>query len=308
MLLFVKFLKGKILQMEPRKEPALHFFKYPGFRFNPTKSITLIILIISIFSQNGFSESKKRETYKDIILKANNLSLQKDRAQAINLLVGAIKSETVLNKEKAELKNALQLISHLFYYDKSQQLYELSLSLRRTDITQALEKSMEALKIEPDNLSILCENARQLIIKKDCKSAEELLLSAKNLNPYDEQLNLSFAQSQICLGKTNVVLNTGIESKKNEISRQWSLLEIERLYQNKDYAKIITLLKDYKSMDRKNPEFYYWDWKVSSDKLSAQKYVINCKELSTHAFRTYLLDPMLCVRTNEVENYLKTTL
>lgn len=100
------------------------------------------------------TKDKKSETSQDIIEKAQNLILQRDRAQAINILANAIKRESGRSQSVVELKKTLNEIAALFFSDKAQQLYEVGITLKRTDLNQALQKITEALRMEPDNSKI----------------------------------------------------------------------------------------------------------------------------------------------------------
>ena len=59
------------------------------------------------------NKASKSETHKDIIAKAYNLSLQKDRQQALLILNAAIKKET-RPQAVAELKKQLQNLHRSF--------------------------------------------------------------------------------------------------------------------------------------------------------------------------------------------------
>ncbi|HWU44304.1 MAG TPA: hypothetical protein VN132_12725, partial [Bdellovibrio sp.] len=100
-----------------------------------------------LFSRPLFAQpNAKAETYKDIIEKAYNLSLQKDRQQALNILLSALQKET-RPQNIAELRKVLSDVSHVFFSDKAQQLYETGISFRKTDLNQAQTKLTEALRI-----------------------------------------------------------------------------------------------------------------------------------------------------------------
>lgn len=271
-------------------------------------------LLLSQIPKTAFAEtkSKKAETSKDIIEKAYNLSLQKDRAQAINVLVGAIKQETALRGSTAELSKALQQVSYLFYSDRAQQIYELALSLRRTDPSQAIQKMNEALRIESENLTLFNELQRMLLIKGDCSSALDNIAKVRVQNPFDEVLILLQAQSQACLGNWEEYKKTRelIDLKRNPQAKYWLTLDIEHVHLEKKHAKAKELMASLEKIDSRYPELLYWQWKLvdyAQKPAAAQKYIKECKNLSATLYRQYMTDVNLCRRVTEVENASKNS-
>ncbi len=257
------------------------------------------------------SKSKKSETAKDIIEKAYNLSLQKDRSQAINILVNAIKLEGDRNKSTIELKKALQRVSYLFYSDRAQQTYELALSLRRTDFSQALQKMNEALRMEPDNRTLFLETQRMVLIKGDCSAALDGATKAHLQDPFDENLTLLQAQAQACLGQWEDFKKTrdDIDVKKSNLIKFWLSLEIELALYEKSLVKAKELLASLQRLDSKYPELYYWSWRAvagAEKKEAGLKYVKECKNISTALYRQYMTDTNLCRKVGEVETATKS--
>lgn len=255
-------------------------------------------------------KSKKSETSKDIIEKAYNLSLQKDRSQAINILVGAIKQENFQSGNTAELIRALQQVSYLFYSDRSQQNYELALSLRKSDPTQALQKISDALRIENDNLSLFNEQQRLAIIRGDCSGALENINKERLHNPFDEFLILLQAQANACLGKWDAYLKArdASEYKKSAQSKFWTVLEIEYQISTGNSMKAKDLQAGLFKLDPRYPESLYWGWRLANaiEKDSiGQKYVKECKNLSAALYRQYMIDIKLCRRMTEIETASK---
>jgi hypothetical protein len=256
------------------------------------------------------SRSKKTETSKDIIEKAYNLSLQKDRSQAVNILVGAIKQENLRNGNVTELVKALQQVSYLFYSDRAQQNFELALSLRRTDLNQAQQKTTEALRVEPDNLSLFNEMQRMLMIKGDCAAVFENVTRERQQNPFDESLGLIQAQAQACLARWDGYLKTrdGFELKKSVQIKFWTSLEIEYALATKNLPKAREQLVILQKLDSKYPEVDYWQWRVvigPEKAAAAQKYLKECKNISAILYRQYMTDVNLCRRVTDVETASK---
>ncbi|HWU44691.1 MAG TPA: hypothetical protein VN132_14665, partial [Bdellovibrio sp.] len=101
-----------------------------------------------------------------------------------------------------------------------------------------------------------------------------------------------------------------VEVKKSSLQKFWLVLEVERYFKLKNFTKSQDALANLRKVDAKYPEVSYWSWKLSqsvkkSDPEDAQKYVMSCKNISANQYRQYMIDPMLCRRTTEVEADLK---
>lgn len=270
------------------------------------------LILVTCWGSNVWSVPKRTESYKDLIEKANNLSLQKDRSQAVNILVTAIRRETIGSVASREMKSALQDISGSFLGDKAQQLFELALSLRKNDLSQSAGKISEALRIEADNTTLIAESARLQIARGECAVAADSLTKARRWNPYDDYLQLAAAQAAVCQGDASAfsAIRLVSDPKKSNVSKFWSLLEIEKAAQEKAELRARELLGLLAKTENRNPEISYWSWRLEKDPSlrtsAAQKYLMSCKNISASLFRQYMLDPMLCRRMSEVEAFLKT--
>lgn len=257
-------------------------------------------------------KSKKSETSKDIIEKAYNLSLQKDRSQAINILVSAIKQENFHTGNTSEMLKALQQVSYLFYSDRAQQNYELALSSRRADPAQAQQKLIEALRVENDNLSLFNEMQRIILIRGDCSAALENITKERLQDPFDENLILLQAQANACLNKWDAYVKTRdlIDYRKSPQLKFWLSLEIEYQLSLKNGSKAKELQANLAKLDPKYPEANYWNWRVLTGPEKSeigQKYVKECKNLSAVLYRLYMTDVNLCRRMVEVETASKAS-
>lgn len=270
-------------------------------------------MALAFFPTRAVSQVKtsRSETYKDIIEKAYNLSLQKDRQQALNILANAIQKES-RPQAVAELKKTASEIANIFLSDKAQQAFEIGVSLRKTDLNQAIDKLTEALRIENDNFMIVNELARLWIAKGDCKGAQDAVQRQLNLIRFDEDLKLTLSQALVCQKRWSDYQKVAesIGFKKSPQYKFWLPLEIERHLAAKSPNKAQEALATLRKLDEKYPETSYWTWKVDfeqkkSNPLAGQKYVMTCKNISVNQYRQYMIDPMLCRRLSEVEGELK---
>lgn len=281
--------------------------------------MTLFLIRAAVVAALSFSASllfaqpkaAKSETFKDIIEKAYNLSLQRDRQQALTILSNAIHRES-RSQAVMELKKTVAEIAHVFFSDKAQQLFEAGVALRKIDLNQAQDKISEAMRIEPDNFVITNELARVLIAKGDCRGAQEIAQKNLSLVSYDEESKLSLAQAYVCQGKWPEYQKVADPAliKKSPLQRFWYVLEVERHLAGKSLTKAQEAMVSLKKIDEKHPERSYWAWKIARSQKKenieeAQKYLMTCKNISVNQYRQYMIDPMLCRHLSEVEQELK---
>lgn len=269
-----------------------------------------MISVAFFFSNPVFAETKT-ETYKDVMEKAFNLSLQRDRTQAVSILLGALKRESKKGRTPKELQNALSQVSHIFYSEKAQQMYELALSFQASDPAMALGKLQEAARLEPENMSIELSIARVQIMTNDCDTAARTISRNKEQIAYLEEAQLVQAQAAVCQGQFESYLTLKPkDAKKSTLQIFWVSLDAEYQFKIGAFAKVKEIVLTLQTLEATFPEASYWDWKsarelkAKSDK-SAQKYLSQCKSLSTRLQRQYQAEPNLCRRTVEVETFLK---
>lgn len=254
------------------------------------------------------------ETYKDLIEKAYNLSLQKDRAQAVNILTGAMKRESKKSLAQKELAGALEQVSKVFYSDKAQQLYELGLSLKNTDPGTAVAKLQEASRLEPDNMSIEIALGRQALANGDCDGASGRIAKQRELFQALEELRLLAAQVSLCQGKLDdyVSLRNPQDLKISVLNLFWLSAEAEYLLKSANPSKSQDVVQTMIKINPAFPEASYWKWKSEIElkqkaEKSAQRYLSLCKTINSRLQRDFLAEPLLCRRTTEVETFLKKT-
>ena len=272
------------------------------------------VIVALFFSSLSFAQMQKqnpKETYKDIINKAYNLSLQKDRPQAISMLLGALKREAKKSNAQKELVQALDQITKVFISDKAQQQYELGLSLKFSDPNLAMNKMTEAARLEPENSSIEMAIAHQQMMLGDCDGANAKVVKNKDLAQYLEDWRLISSQIAVCENnfETYVSLKQNGDSK-GPYAIYWLVLESEYLFKNNQAAKAKEIGASVIKLDAQFPEAYYWEWKISQalkikNTKMAQKYVSMCKTINSRQQRAYFAEPFLCRRTAEVETFLK---
>ncbi|MES2768376.1 MAG: tetratricopeptide repeat protein [Bdellovibrionota bacterium] len=254
--------------------------------------------------------SKSKESYKDIIQKAQSLTLQQDRLQASQVLVRVIKSETYNRKAQEELKKTLNNISTLFYTEKTQKFYEYAKSLLRESPAEAAEKFKEAIKVEPDNILILLWMARLAMVTGKCEEANTSITKALEINPFYPQLQLTDLQIKACLQVIEPLNKSASEYKYLETlyPLYFNMVLVQKFFTQKQYPEATYHIEKAKQIDKEFPEIYFWESQILekqelSFKDAASRYIRGCKTITKADYLKYELEPRLCheFKTFEVE-------
>lgn len=258
------------------------------------------------FAVSTYAAPPKTETFKDIIKKAQLLTLQKDRAQALLILTQAIKKESGKLQAQKDLIKAAQQISEIFLTELGQQTFELSRSMSNSDITLATEKLREAQKLEPDNVKILIELSVKLLSQMECGKAKEFVGQITSLNPFHPREIVLQGQVAACARDAEALAVA--KAKAGDRNPIWVLNEIYVLNAAGDLAKVKQLVLSHeKELDR-FPETYYFKWKTEDEgpqKITfAEKYIKSCQTKSGIQ-NGEVEDPWMCAKTSEILGYLK---
>ncbi|PWU18991.1 MAG: hypothetical protein C5B49_06450 [Bdellovibrio sp.] len=252
------------------------------------------------------------ENYKDVIERAQQLSLRHERSRAIQLLLKTVQKDAKKGTAPKEVSAALEDIAMDFYGEKSQQLYELAISNRLNNPPMALQWLTEAQKVEPDNAQIRLEISRTSLLLGDCSHAESEITALLKEIPVLEALQLGAAQVEVCQGRFEKAaqLRSAVDTKKSNFTVFWLSLEADRSIRSGQHQKASDLADQMTAVDARFPEAHYWKWKSLTEQkmaaeLPAQDYISHCRKLTPRQIRDYLPEPMLCRRLSEVEASLK---
>lgn len=277
--------------------------------------LTILVFTSMVFAQNQPAvvpkpTATKKESYKDIIQKAQNLTLQLDRLQAAQVLTRVIKSESYNKKAQEELKKNLNDIATVFYTEKTQRLFEYAKFLLRESPQEAKEKYMEALKIEPDNILILLGSARLYLYEGKCEDAEKAMEKALEIDPFYPQLELADLQAKACLQNAEE-FNKALSSYKHLETiypLYYQMVLAQKFFNQKQYVEATDHIEKAKQIDKEFPEIYFWESQILEKqelvfKNAASRYIRSCKTATKTDFIKYELEPRLCqqYKTFEVE-------
>lgn len=274
--------------------------------------IAFLILISSESYGQGQAASKNKESYKDIIQKAQSLTLQQDRLQASQVLVRVIKSESYNKKAQEELKKNLNDISTLFYTEKTQRLFEYAKSLFRESPQEALEKFKEAIKAESDNISILLWMARLSMVSGKCDEASATVTKALGINPFYTPLQLTDLQVKACQQAIEPLNKAVAEYKPLEMlyPLYFHMILVQKFFTQKQYPEATYHIEKAKQIDKEYPEIYFWESQILekqelSFRESASRYIRSCKTISKADYLKYELEPRLCNEHKTFESEYK---
>ena len=301
------------LSKNPRRKEVVFIFRRAQTRSKEYFLKNLIIFALSfLLAQNSWSNQK--ETYKDLISKSQNLSLQQDRLQACQVLIRALQKEAKSTPGYFELKASLESLSTLFYTDQAQAIFSQGESLFDAKTKEAIEKYQEALKLEEGNVAILRALARAQLRTDDCRGAESTIKMAEAYDNGSAELYLLKLQGYQCR-KDEMSLGDAIEGRLSEhesVEKYLKVFSVETNFLKKDLKKAKSLLNAWESQSPDYPEVHFWKWKISSaqglvDKASGQKYLQLCKAMTPRKRKMFNLDVDLCKAIDEVDAKLKLT-
>lgn len=272
----------------------------------------LVVIFSFLLSfQDSFAQSKvsskNKESYIDIIQKAQSLTLQKDRLQATQVLVRVIRSEGYNKKAQEELKKNLNDISTLFYTEKTQRVFEYAKSLLREPPPEAAEKFKEALAAEADNALILLWSARLSMLQGKCDEAGVFVTKGLEINPFYEPLQLADLQAQACRQTIEALNKSASEYKhlEEKYPLYFNMILVQKFFIQKQYPEASYHIEKAKQIDKEFPEIYFWESQILEKqelvfKDAASRYVRSCKTISKADYMKYELEPRLC---HEYKNF-----
>lgn len=308
-----------------------HLFRLGvNLRFAARKAVVFtaaFLVSISSFAQaadstpaKALSNSKKSEkltgssleTYRDLIAKAQNLTLQRDRLQTSQVLIRGIQSETRSSTGYKELLKALNELTSVFYTEKAQTLYATGESLSDTKPREALDHFQEALRAEDGNLSILKAMARIHLRLGECDKADKAVGSSEAVNPFSAEVLLLRLQTLDCQ-KNFAALNqrlTSLSPELEPLERYWRGLQIKEHIRQKDFKKAKQVLAAWEAQSMEYPEVHYWKWELArksgaSDRAAALRYVRLCQDMTPRKRKVHSVDVGLCSSQAAVDAYLR---
>jgi len=272
----------------------------------------LAALLCTLSSFQAVSEKGRTETYRDLIAKARNLTLQRDRSQASQILLRVIKKESKSSTAYKESARALDELMRVFYTEKGQILFSQGEALYATKPREALESFQAALRIDNGNLSILAAIARSQLMLEDCGGADTTVQQMEVLNPISAETKLLKVQTLICAQKLDLASEILVapDQEWQPLEKFVRGLQIQSYLRKKDLKRAKSTIVTWQAQAAEYPEVFYWKWKMSleggtPDRAAALKYAQLCQNLSVRKKQMYVYDLSLCRGREEVEEFLR---
>jgi tetratricopeptide (TPR) repeat protein len=276
------------------------------------KLLQAATLVAVFFSAAAFAQQK--ENFHNLIDKAHNLTLQRDRLQASQVLQRALQKEPKNSPAFKEMSKALDELMLLFYTEKGQSLFSQGDAALEKDPAAALESFQSALRVEDGNLTVLKAIARIHLRNGDCDKADGFVKQAEGVNPYSAEVRLLRLQQLDCAGATEqlstMLANTDIDL--SSVDNFVKPMQIKDALHKKDLKHAHALLSAWEQASPDQPEIFFWKWRLSSetppvDKTAGAKYLQLCQNLSLRKRKNYGLDVELCKSKDKVDEALRAT-
>lgn len=176
----------------------------------------MFILFIFLISFQTFPLNLE----KDVLEKAQNLILQKDRLKAVSLITSVIKNNNLTKQQELKAINALNVYGRMFLEEETQLTFEHGLSLINTDLDKAHQKIQEAKQKEPLNIEVGLSYTKILLLKKQCSEAVSNLEVYLKSYEWDKSL-LNWQEKAILCVADETIMKEFISSiKQADIKEQ----------------------------------------------------------------------------------------
>lgn len=252
------------------------------------------------------------ESHQDLINKAQNLTLQRDRLQTSQVLTRAIQREPKNSVGYRELSKALSELTSVFYTERAQSAFIAGEANQLLKPKEAIDSFQEALRIEEGNVTVLKALARTHLVLGDCDKAEAVVKSAEALDPYSAEVILLRLQTLDCQKSTAALQEMlfAPDVQLPAIETPLKGLQIRNLIQRKDLKKAKALQEKWALQAKDYPEVEYWKFELArlggtTDRVAGERYVQLCQNLTPRKRKSFNLDVDLCKGKEAVEASLK---
>ena len=256
-------------------------------------------------------KSVQTESYRNLIEKAQNLSLQHDRLQASQILTRAIAKEPKNSPVYKELSRSLEELMSAFYTERAQSVFVSAESNLPAKPREAIDGFSESLRLEDGNLTVLKALARTHLTLAECEKADGFVKAAEAVDLYSPEVQLLRLQVLDCLKSPLLVEKLFPLDFTLAALEPWVHgMQMRDLLRRDDEKKAKTILAEWKAAAADYPEVSYWTWKLSSatykpDREAAQRYSQLCQNLTPRKRKSYNLDVDLCIGKEAVDTFLK---
>ena len=213
------------------------------------------------------------ETYRDLIEKAQNLTLQRDRIQTSQVLMRALKREKRGSQAFRELQRTLEELTTVFYSEKAQSLHSSAEALLDSKPHEAVDLLLEALRLEDGNVALLKTLTRAYLRLSECDKAESSVTQLEAMDAVSAEVKLLRLQSLNCQ-KNYTALESELDEEQHElepVERYLHGFEVDQLLRKHEFKKAKAAIVNWENKVPGYPEIYYWKWRLSQVMLRDAK-------------------------------------
>ena len=256
--------------------------------------------------------SKGDNTNQAVIQGARDKALERDRKGAMEDIVKALKKERRGSSSYNELQKNLDDIGEMFFTDKALQLFEAGRAVLFSAPIQTIEKSKEALALEPDHQLVQKNMALAQLYLGEAAKALAIAETMEQSNPLSRSVLALKLQSLVLLKKQEefVALLKVYETQ----STSDPVIELARAKiscLDDKWRPALTFAERAKALDPNFPEPYLWIAKIKQKleepyQPALKRYVEICQKVNEAQQRKYEMEPSLCKEKATAEKQLET--
>jgi tetratricopeptide (TPR) repeat protein len=249
------------------------------------------ILIIFLMPIAGWSQTTI-QLAKESVLAGN-------RSEAVLAIKNRLGETGVKAKEREELLKFLNQITHRFLKESAQKTFQNAESEFFRDIDLANSRLREALKAEPDNLTIIKLLGRGLLKSGACSELKNLIVTASEINPFDFEVTLLKTQELVCNREYQTIDWNALIANQKEHVVYYATLRAQAEIFEKRMAEAAAALDLAETSDPGFPETYFWRAEILREQglnylEPLEKYLNSCQKLESQKDRGYPLEPRAC--------------
>ena len=250
--------------------------------------------------------SPNLETYRDLISKSRVLLLQRDRAQASQILISAIHKEGLKSPAFPELSRALKKTAEIFFSEKAQQAYEMATAVYHSDRSHSIEILKETLSTEPKNAQLLKALLFAYLAQRECHQAQKSRLGLAEINPFDEDLDRWQLLELVCFNQKVEAVKLITKMDSQVLAQFFWQINQQRLF-GSEYKPEPSVIENSGSIDY--PERYFLLWLGEKDfkkrMVLAEKYKNLCHTPTPFDKSYAWFDPWVFEHLKELDDFHK---
>ena len=248
------------------------------------------------------------------IEQAHTFALKKNRKEACAVLNKAYTSTASQVRGRSKILETLQQVSHVFFTDKGQKLFESAQVFAFENPDMALTQLREAQTLEDDNTLVLLNLSKVQIAKQDCDSALGVLELARKMNPQAPAPAVMELRALLCANRHEAFKE---KAKALASGEKWDQ-SFSQYLQAQEQLRLNSAHKAFEMLSKVTEEFpqfpeaHYYLAKAAhllekDNSVPLQKYTQLCRSVTIRERKNFSYEPQLCTHMKEVDDELAAT-